>query len=64
MNRGGEILRRGFFLVVGATLAVARKSPTSCHSEPVTDVTGVGIRMALKGERIATLACALVRNDR
>ena len=42
----------------------------SCHREPVTDVTGVAIRIlkALKtqlfyGERIATPVCALARND-
>ena len=38
-----------------------------CHSEPVTDVTGVGIpyRIATfsKNQGIATPACGLVRND-
>ena len=32
--------------VVGATLAVARRPP--CHCEPVTDVTGVAIRLPPK----------------
>ena len=36
-----------------------------CHSEPVTDVTGVRIRdTRRRRERIATPACGLVRNDR
>ena len=37
-----------------------------CHSEPVTDVTGVGIRhfLLIRGIRIATPVCALVRNDK
>lgn len=39
--------------------------PAACHSEPVTDVTGVGIRIPddEEGERIATPSCATVRND-
>ena len=37
----------------------------ACHSEPVTDVTGVGIRTLplSKRTRIATPVCGLARND-
>ena len=36
-----------------------------CHSEPVTDVTGVGIRMLPRKEgRIAALGLRPPRNDR
>ena len=55
--------------VVGATGAIELRRggalPLPCHSEPVTDVTGVGIRdpMPKKKERIATPVCGLARND-
>ena len=37
----------------------------SCHSEPVTDVTGVGIRppcLPLRGGPVLTLGCAAKRS--
>ena len=37
-----------------AVLLDDRSAPSACHSEPVTEVTGVGIRIPGKGERIAT----------
>ena len=36
------------------------RSAVLCHSEPVTDVTGVGIRVPEKGERIAASGFALL----
>ena len=40
-----------------------RCSPFTRHSEPVTDVTGVGIRIPDNGERTATPVQPLVHND-
>ena len=35
-----------------------------CHSEAVTDVTAVGIRISQMDKRIAAPVCELARNDR
>jgi hypothetical protein len=62
-NAAGGVCGRLLLIAVGRG---DNTPPHNCHSEPVTDVTGVGIRnsMPKKKKRIATPVCGLARNDR
>ena len=54
---------RLFFGICFTNTRRKRCSPFTRHSEPVTDVTGVGIRIPDNGERTATPVQPLVHND-